>query len=258
MKTTVRLTESAVMLALSFVLSLIPVVNMPFGGSVTLASMLPIVLIAYRHGAKWGVLVGFAGSLLQLLTGLNNLSYATSAGAAVMIVLFDYLIAFTTLGLGGIFRKSDSTQTASLTAGVVLCCVLRYACHFVSGVTVWRDISIPADEAIVFSLSYNGAYMLPETIITVAAAVALSMSLDLTSSQPKAAQKMKGRPMVLILMLTTIIAAAVAAVMLFHAMQTETGFDITAVGAGDLLVVGVAAAVAVICGIVTGVLSKKN
>lgn len=258
MKTTVRLTESAVMLALSFVLSLIPVVNMPFGGSVTLASMLPVVLIAYRHGVKWGLLVGFAGSLLQLLTGLNNLSYATSAAAAVAIVMLDYVVAFTVLGLGGIFRKSGTSQTASLTAGVLLCCALRYLCHFLSGVTVWRDISIPADEAIVFSLSYNGAYMLPETIITVAAAVALSMSLDLISPQPKAAPKTKGRPLMLVLMLVAVIAAAVAAVALFGAMQTEEGFDVTAVQTVDLLIVGVAAAVAVICGIVTSVLSKKS
>ena len=87
MKTTVRLTESALMLAASFVLSLIPVVNMPFGGTVTLASMLPLVLIAYRHGTVWGLLTGFAGSLLQLLMGLNNLSYATSAAAAAAIVV---------------------------------------------------------------------------------------------------------------------------------------------------------------------------
>ncbi|MBQ3093658.1 MAG: energy-coupled thiamine transporter ThiT [Clostridia bacterium] len=258
MKTTVRLTESAVMLAVAVVLSLIPVVNMPFGGTVTLCSMLPIVLIAYRHGTKWGLLVGLAGSLLQLLLGLNNLSYATSALAVVAIILFDYVIAFSALGLAGVFRNVCRTQTAALTAGVLLCCVLRYACHFVSGVTVWRDISIPADQAILYSLGYNAAYMVPETIITLAGALALSTSLDLRSDRPRAAKTYQGRALVTVLTLVCIAAAAVAAVALFGAMQTEDGFDVTAVTSSALWTVGVGAIVAAASGIAAASVAKKN
>ncbi len=258
MKTTVRLTESALMLAASFVLSLIPVVNMPFGGSVTLASMLPLVLIAYRHGTVWGLLTAFAGSLLQLLMGLNNLSYAVSAAAAVAIVMLDYLVAFTVLGLAGIFRKSGVSQTAAVTYGTILCCFLRYACHFASGVTVWRDISIPADQAILYSLGYNAAYMVPETIITVAAAVALSMSLDFSGEKLRPAAKTKGRPLALVLMLVCVIAAAVAAVLLFRAFQTEDGFAVTAVTTADLLWVGGFGVLALIAGVIGACCMKKS
>ena len=198
MKTTVRLTESAVMLAAAFVLSLIPVVQMPFGGDVTLASMLPILIIAYRHGTPWGLLVGFAGSLLQLLTGLDNLSYATSAWAAIAIIMLDYAVAFTVLGLGGVFRRFTRTQSSALVSGAVLCCVLRYVCHVISGCTVWAGVSIPDTQGLLYSLSYNAAYMVPETIITVAAALALSVSLDLTGDQPRRSSSGKGKPAVLI------------------------------------------------------------
>lgn len=257
MKTTVRLTESALMLAASFVLSLIPVVNMPFGGSVTLASMLPLVLIAYRHGTVWGLLTGFAGSLLQLMMGLNNLSYATSAAAAVAIVMLDYLVAFTVLGLGGLFSKSGTTQTTALTYGILLCCVLRYLCHVISGCTVWAGVSIPDTQGLLYSLSYNAAYMVPETIITVAAGIALSKSLDFTSEKLRPAPKAKGRPLALVLMLVCVVATAVAAVLLFGAFQTEDGFAITAVTGADLTWVGDFGLVAVLSGVISAVCVKK-
>ncbi len=257
MKTTVRLAESAVMLAAAFVLSFIPVVNMPFGGSVTLCSMLPVILIAYRHGAKWGLLTGFAGSLLQLLMGLNNLSYATSWVAAVAIILLDYVLAFTALGLGGAFRRTKLDQTASLMAGILLCCGIRFVCHFLSGVTVWRDISIPADQAILYSLSYNAAYMVPETILTLAAGAALSLSLDLRSPRPRAAAKTKGRPAVLIALLTTVIATTFSAVTLFAAIQTEDGFSLTATTPMQWLLIGIGALVAALSAAFAVVMNKK-
>lgn len=256
MKTTVRLTESALMLAAAFAMSLIPVVNMPFGGSVTLASMLPLVIIAYRHGTVWGLLTGFAGSLLQLLMGLNNLSYATSAAAAVMILLLDYIVAFSVLGLGGLFRKTVKNQATALALGVLLCCALRYVCHFLSGVTVWRDISIPAEQAVLYSLSYNAAYMVPETIITVAAAVALSMSLDITGEKLRSAPKLKGRPLTLVMMLLCVVSATAAAVVLFGAFQTADGFSVSAVTAQEMLWVGVCGAVALAAALIAVVTNR--
>ncbi len=258
MKTTVRLAESAVMLAAAFVLSFIPVVNMPFGGSVTLCSMLPVLLIAYRHGIRWGLLTGFAGSLLQLMLGLNNLSYAVSWQAVVMIILFDYVIAFSALGFGGVFRGQNRSQTASLTAGMLLCCALRFVCHFVSGVTVWRDISIPTDQAILYSLAYNAAYMVPETVITVAAGVALSLALDLSASRPRAAAKTKGRPVMLVMLLVSVVTAAVSAVVLFSAIQTEDGFSVAAATPLHWTVVGIGAAVAVASAVAANVMSRRS
>ncbi len=257
MKTTVRLTESAVMLSAAFVLSLIPVVQMPFGGSVTLASMLPILIIGFRHGTPWGLVVGFAGSLLQLLTGLNNLSYATSAWAAVAIVLLDYVIAFTVLGLGGIFRRFTRSQNTALVSGALLCCALRYVCHVISGCTVWAGVSIPDTQGLLYSLSYNAAYMIPEAIITVAAALALTVSLDLTGEQPRRAAVTKGKPVVLIAALCAIIFATVGAVWFFHAVQTEDGYSFAALAMRDLWIVGGCALLAVVAAVVSAVTKRK-
>ena len=257
MKTTVRLTESAVMLSAAFVLSLIPVMQMPFGGDVTLASMLPVLLIAYRHGTPWGLLVGFAGSLLQLLTGLSNLSYATSAWAAIAIILLDYTVAFTVLGLGGIFRRFTRTQGSALMSGALLCCALRYVCHVISGCTVWAGVSIPDTQGLLYSLSYNAAYMVPETIITIAAALALSVSLDFSADQPRRATANNGKPVVLIAALCAIVFATVGAVCFFQAVQTEEGYSFAAVTTRDWWIISGCALLAIVSAVVSAATKKK-
>lgn len=175
---TKRLTESAVMLALTLILSYLKLLDLPYGGSITLCSMLPPIFIAYRHGMLWGLGMGFANGVLQLLMGMNTLSYATSAAAAVAIILLDYVIAFSVSGFGGIFKKAFKNQTASLVSGTALVCLLRYVCHVISGCTVWAGLSIPDAEALIYSLAYNATYMLPELIIAVAGAAYLSGAIS--------------------------------------------------------------------------------
>jgi len=170
---TKKLTESAVMLALTLILSYIKLLDLPYGGSITLCSMLPTILIAYRHGLLWGFAIGIANGLLQLLMGMSNLSYATSAAAAVAIILLDYIIAFAVTGFGGIFKKIFKNQSLSLILGTAFVCILRYICHVISGCTVWAGLSIPDTEALIYSLAYNATYMLPELIIAVAGAAYL-------------------------------------------------------------------------------------
>ena len=182
-KAVVRLTETALMLALGAVLSLVPLFELPYGGSITVASMVPILLIAYRYGTAWGVFSSFAFSLLQLLFGLKNLSYATSFVAAMAILFLDYLLAFTVLCAGGWFRKKIKSQSAALGLGAFCACALRYVCHVISGCTVWAGISIPTKEALLYSLSYNATYMIPESIITVLADVYLARALNLRSER---------------------------------------------------------------------------
>ncbi|HHV51089.1 MAG TPA: hypothetical protein GXX54_05205 [Clostridiales bacterium] len=171
------LTESGIMLACATILSMIEIVRLPYGGSVTLFSMLPVILVAYRRGTLWGLFTAFAFSLLQMLLGLNNLSYGTSAGAVAAIILLDYVVAFTVLGLGGLFRFMKS-QSAGLALGTLLVCVFRYLAHVVVGFTVWRDISIPAAQAVVYSFIYNATYMVPETLVTVIGGVIISRLID--------------------------------------------------------------------------------
>lgn len=177
-RTAYRLTESAIMLAFAAVLSVIKIVDMPYGGSVTAFSMLPLLIIAYRYGTKWGVVTAFTYSLIQLLLGLENFAWVQGFASYVTLALFDYLIAFLVLGLGGIFRRKSWSQSVSLSVAAVVTGILRYLCHVVSGFTVWRDMSVPFGQSLAYSLSYNATYMIPEIIILVFGAIYLSRFLS--------------------------------------------------------------------------------
>ena len=179
------LVESAVMIALATVLSLLKVAKLPAGGSVTFASMLPIVLISYRHGWRYGLASGAVYGVLQQLLGLETLSYATSFSAAMAIILLDYLIAFAVLGLGGVFRKSGMRQSLALVSGATLASALRFVCHVISGATVWAGLSIPTEAALIGSIAYNATYMLPETLILLLVLFYLSEAMDFSASVPK-------------------------------------------------------------------------
>ncbi len=193
-RTAYRLTESAVMLAFAAVLSVLKIVDMPYGGSVTAFSMLPLLVIAYRYGTKWGFLTAFTYSLIQLLLGLDNFAYAQGFVSIVTLAVFDYLFAFLVLGLGAIFRKQGRSQGAALAAAAVFTGVLRYACHAVAGFTVWRDLSVPFVDSLVYSLSYNATYMIPETVILVLGAVYVSRFLSFESSSITRAAAQKSLP----------------------------------------------------------------
>ena len=104
-----KLVESAIMLAIATVLSLLKLIDLPYGGSVTVASMLPIIIISYRHNIKWGLLTGLAFGIIQQLLGLKTLSWVTTWQSILAVILLDYIIAFTVAGLGGIFRKTCAT-----------------------------------------------------------------------------------------------------------------------------------------------------
>ena len=175
---TVRLTESAMMITIAALLSMAKLIDMPYGGSVTMASMLPLVIIAYRHGTGWGILTGFAYGLVQFALGTKNLSYIPHTFASVAtLIAADYLAAFAVLGFGGIFRRVTKRQTTAIALGSILVAVLRYLCHVISGVTVWADFSM-SKAGLIYSLSYNATYMLPEMLILVVAGIFLSNALD--------------------------------------------------------------------------------
>ena len=183
-----KLAECAIMLALAVVLNEFTPFKLPFGGSVTFFSQLPIVIVSYRHGLKWGLLTGFAMGVIEMLFGLENFSYVTGIAAYLILILADYVIAFSALGLGGLFRKSIRNQALSLAAGGALVSVIRFVCHFVSGVTIWGGYAEDTPVAI-YSLTYNGSYMLPELIITVIGALVLGSLLDFRSARIRALRR---------------------------------------------------------------------
>ena len=165
------LVECALMIAAGTVLSNIKMFTMPNGGSVTLLSMLPFVLVSFRHGVKWGLFTGFVNSLLQMLLGF----YAPPAPGLLPLVgmiLLDYVLAFTLLGLACVFAKPFKNRLLGVAVGTAIVCLIRFLCSFLSGVLIWGNLNEGLPEW-VYSLTYNGSYMLPETILSVVAVVLL-------------------------------------------------------------------------------------
>ena len=184
MQKSLKLVENALLIAVATVLSMLPIAEMPYGGSVTIASMFPLVLIAYRSGLLWGLGSGFVYGIIQQLLGLKTLSYVTGWKSVLAVILLDYLIAFAVMGFAGIFRKLIGKQSYALAAGAGLGCLLRYACHVVSGATVWAGLSIPTQAALGYSFIYNATYMIPETIVLVVVAFYLGSVLDFQGERP--------------------------------------------------------------------------
>lgn len=237
-KKTGTLVECSVLIAMAFVLSFIKIIDMPYGGAVTAASMLPIIIAGYRYGLKWGLITSFTYSILQLLTGLSNVSYATSTTAMIAIILLDYIVAFTVLGLLGVVKKNKH-QTGALVLGTLIVCLLRYLCHFITGCTVWAGVSIPTADGALYSLVYNGAYMIPETVVTVYVMALVSNSIDLRAAKPVTREKSKNIMAVLNGVLVCGIAIIVDFLIIFRQIQTEDGFKITLIANTNWMLVGV-------------------
>ncbi len=254
-KKTGTLVECSILIAMAFVLSFIKIIDMPYGGAVTAASMLPIIIAGYRHGLKWGLITSFTYSILQLLTGLSNVSYATSTTAMIAIILLDYIVAFTVLGLLGVVKKNKH-QTGALVLGTLIVCLLRYLCHFITGCTVWAGVSIPTADGALYSLVYNGAYMIPETVVTVYVMALVSNSIDLRAAKPVTREKSKNIMAVLNGVLVCGIAIIVDFLIIFRQIQTEDGFKITLITNTNWMLVGVILLVGVIVGGLTYVITK--
>ena len=175
-----RLVECALLVAVATVLSVLKLVELPFGGSITMASMLPLVIVAYRHGPLWGFGAGLSYGVIQQLLGLKNLSYFTTWQSIMAVIFLDYLLAFATPALAGFFR-SVGTQRFGMTVGALSACFLRYVFHVISGATVWAGLSIPTQAALGYSFGYNATYMIPETIVTMFVGYYIGSVLDFTS-----------------------------------------------------------------------------
>lgn len=158
---TKKLTFSAVMIALSAVLSVIKVVQMPLGGSVTLLSMVPICMIAITYGTAYAILPCFVYGIIQMLLG-NVFAWGLTPVTLIACIAFDYLLAFAVLSLSGLFRKNGSF---GIFAGVALACAARFVCHFLSGWLLFKSYDV-FNSPFIYSLCYNAAYMVPELAVT--------------------------------------------------------------------------------------------
>ena len=203
MKKTKRLTESAMLIAIAVVLELVGKMvfpPMPFGGQLTLVSMLPIVLISYRHGVRWGLTTGLCYGLVQMALGAATVTAAfqpgyfgdgTMLGRAILMCLMDYCLAYTALGLGGCFRNVMKKKGSALLSGSLVALGARYLAHVLSGYILfagWAEwfftqegfpgwgaalVQSVSPQALgwLYSMVYNGMYMIPEMILTAVAAL---------------------------------------------------------------------------------------
>ena len=200
---TKKLTESAMMLSVAIVLELVSkmiIPEMPFGGQITLVSMLPVVLISYRHGVKWGLVAGVAYAMIEMLLGARTVAAAFQPGYfgdgrmilnAFTMCLLDYLLAFTLLGIGGCFRDKVKKPGIAMMCGSLVALGARYLAHIASGYILfagWAEWfftqeGFPAWGAalverlspemlgLTYSIVYNGFYMVPEILLTAVAAM---------------------------------------------------------------------------------------
>lgn len=169
--------ESAIMIALSIALFAVSdAIPWPFlyGGGFSLFGQVPIIIVSYRHGLRNGLVASTALALFEMLMGFKNFSYVSGIIAWLIVALADYLIAFGCLGLGGMFKNKFKNQTAELITGGIAVCFIRFFCHFISGVTIWAGYAPENMLVGVYSLVYNGSYMLIETVITVVGLIAVS------------------------------------------------------------------------------------
>ena len=178
------LTECAVMLALSFALSCAKLFEMPMGGSVTIASMLPVMLISIKYGVGTGLATSFLYSLTQLLqafAGGNVFPYCQSAGALTVCILFDYVIPFTLLGLAGLVKQLKLTKHPELDAyvGIVSVVMLRFLCHFITGVTIWGQWAPDGMGKYLYSFLYNGGFLSLDFLICIVCAVLIFRKQEL-------------------------------------------------------------------------------
>ncbi|MFI3226694.1 MAG: energy-coupled thiamine transporter ThiT [Clostridia bacterium] len=159
MTKTRKLTECAILIAIAFILSFIKVYELPNGGSITLCSMLPIIIISHRSGLKWGVLSGFVYSFLQLMQGFYPPPVPTLAFFTLSILL-DYVVAFTILGTAVVFAKPfENNKRLGFLVSIICVGTIRAISHIVAGTLIWQ--SLWGASAV-----YNLSYMIPETIVT--------------------------------------------------------------------------------------------
>lgn len=148
---TKTLVMGSLCLGLAFILSFIKLWEMPQGGSITLASALPIILFGYIYGWKPGFVVAFTYSILQMI---QSPGYVMNIPQA----LLDYIVAFTILGIAGCFRKN-------IFVGTIVAYVLRYFAHVVAGLIWYQQYNATAFSGTAYCFLYNLVFLLPELCI---------------------------------------------------------------------------------------------
>ncbi len=171
MKNTEKITVGGLAVAMATVLmwvsKLIPSPWMQ-GGSITLASMVPIIAASIILGSGWGIICSTAYAFIQMLFGFypppvqNLTSY-------ILVVLLDYVLAYGVLGTAGAFYGLFGKKRGAVALSGFFVTGLRYVCHILSGVLIWGVYAAEGQSVLMYSVVYNGSFMLPEMIISTVA-----------------------------------------------------------------------------------------
>ena len=154
------ITFAGVSIALAYVLSYVKIYQMPWGGSITLLSMFFVTFVGYLFGPGVGFSAGFIFSILEFLQ--DGGSYMLSP----FQVCCDYFLAFTALGLSGLFKGKKN----GLVVGYVVAVLARGIFHTIGGYIYWMDYmpdNFPVSLKVVYPICYNFAYLIPEAVLTV-------------------------------------------------------------------------------------------
>ena len=200
---TTKLVVSGMMISLGTILSMLKLYELPFGGTVTVCSMVPVVLVGYIYGVKWGMFTSLVYSVLQLIcgvaTGIISRMFLPgdeqmALGAAISICVLDYILAYFVLGFGGVFKGKFKSVTLEIVLGSAVAVALRWVMHVISGyifygawaewffgdvtglagisafggICKWVMENVSGNAlALLYSAVYNAAYIVPELILTV-------------------------------------------------------------------------------------------
>ncbi len=138
---------------------------MPFGGSVTLGHTAPLILFSFKNGAKPGLFAGLIYGIFQIILSFH-IPPVKSFAALVFVILLDYLIPYSLVGLAPFYVKAIKNKKISLIVGAIFSNVLRLLSSILSGVIVWSEYIAKNVNIWLYSLLYNSFYMIPEIIIT--------------------------------------------------------------------------------------------
>lgn len=180
------LTESAIMVALSIaIFTVSDLLPWPFiyGGSFSLFGQVPIIIVSYRHGIKNGLVASSALAIFEMIIGYRNFTHVTGIVAYLIVAFADYIVAFGCLGLGGMFKGKFGNRSTELVIGGIIVCIIRFICHFISGITIWTGYCPEGMAVATYSFFYNGSYMAIELVLTVIGLLAVGKMFKLDKNK---------------------------------------------------------------------------
>lgn len=174
------ITYAAICIAMSFALSFMRLARLPQGGSITPASLLPLMIYAYMFGVRKGIFAGFVYGLLQAFQDPTLLHPAQ--------FLLDYALAFSWVGLAGLFAQRNSLRKypqVQFALGGILAGLGRFAMHFLSGTFAFGVFAPDGTPAALYSFLYQAGYVLPDLAIAITVGIILFSSKSFTKESRK-------------------------------------------------------------------------